>query len=326
MLTIRPYRNEDPPRLLSLWKRSQQQRTRTRLIPLSMSTLQMQTLGLPFFDRRSILLAFDNQEPVGYIHTTLGPTPDGFNLNRRSAHICFLCVDPAYHDLWGAARALLFAAEHHLAQLGVEEIFGGSPRPSAPFYIGFYGGSEPIAFFDSDQYLIQVFLESGYHIHKNTARFYLDLANYIPPMTSAMVHWHSRLDVEFSETPKPKTWWDACAFANFEWIEATAFLSDAHRPVARIRVRVANPDMDEAQVLYGGTWDAGLMDARVHPDFYRQGVAAYTLAEMLRYLAGKNQIKQIEAHIDEDSISMYSLLRSLLWKQIDTGKIFRKEI
>ncbi|MDR1141517.1 MAG: GNAT family N-acetyltransferase [Planctomycetaceae bacterium] len=326
MLTIRSYRNEDPPRLLSLWKKSQQQGTRTRLMPLSMNTLQMQILGLPFLDRRSIFLAFENQEPVGYIHTTLAPTPDGFNLNHRSAHICFLCVDPVYQDRWGVARELLRAGEQYLAEQGVEEIFGGSPRPSAPFYIGFYGGSEPIAFFDSDQYLVQVFLEAGYQIFKNTARFYLNLPNYIPPMTSAMVQWHSRLDVEFNETPVPKTWWDACAYANFEWIEATAFLNTTHRPVARIRVRVANPDMDESQVLYGGTWDAGLMDIRVHPDFYRQGVAAYTLAEMLRYLVGKNQIKQIEAHIDEDSVSMYPLLRSLLWNQIDTGKIFRKEI
>ncbi|MDR2754908.1 MAG: GNAT family N-acetyltransferase [Planctomycetaceae bacterium] len=326
MLTIRPYRNEDPPRLLSLWKRSQRQGTRTRLMSLSMNTLQMQTLGIPFLDRCSILLAFENQEPVGYIHTTLAPNADGFSLNRRSAHICFLCVDPAYHDLWGAARALLHSAEHYFVEQGVEEIYGGSPRPSAPFYIGFYGGSEPIAFFDSDQYLIQVFLEMGYQIFKNTARFHLDLFDYIPPMTSAMVQWHSKLDIEFNETPKPRTWWDACAYANFEWIEAVAFLSNTHRPVARIRVRIANPDIDEAQVLYGGTWDAGLMDVRVHPDFYRQGVAAYTLAEMLRYLVGKNQIRQIEAHIDEDSVSMYSLLRSLLWNQIDTGKIFRKEI
>jgi ribosomal protein S18 acetylase RimI-like enzyme len=327
MLTIRPFRNEDPPRLLSLWTKSQRQGTRSQLMPLSMNTLQSQVLGLPFFDRRSIQLAFENHEPVGYIHTTLGPTPDGFGLNRRTGHICFLCVDPAYPDLRRVAHQLLCAGEQYLAGQGVEEIFGGSPRPSAPFYVGFYGGSEPIAFFDSDQYLIQVFLESGYQIFKNSARFHLELTDYLPPMTSAMVHWHTRLDIEFDEKPMVKSWWMACAHANFEWLETRAYLSATHRPVALIQIRITNPDAEEeSQALYGGTWDAGLMDTRVHPEFHRQGVAAYTLAETLRYLVGKKQIRQIEAHIDEDVTTMYPLLRSLLWNQIDTGKIFRKEI
>ena len=299
---------------------------RSRLIPLSMNILQMQTLGLPFFDPRSIMLAFDDDTPVGYVHTTLGPSPDGFNLSSRTGQICFLAVNPECSDPVSVARALLEAAEKYLIDLGVEEIYGGSPRPCAPFYIGFFGGAEAIGFFDSDTHLIRAFHEAGYEVFKNTVRFHLDLRDFKPRITPIVVGLMEKLDIFINDLPKPKTWWEACSFANFSWMEASARLKSNGRPVARIRVRVANPDMEDEDVLYSGTWDAGLMDVRVLPDFHRQGVAAYTLGEMLRYLVMQGQAEQIEAHIAEDSATMYPLLRSLSWREIDTGKIFLKSI
>jgi GNAT superfamily N-acetyltransferase len=48
-----------------------------------------------------------------------------------------------------------------------------------------------------------------------------------------------------------------------------------------------------------GAKHAGLMDVRVLPDFHRQGVAAYTMNEMLRFLARDHNVHHIEAHIVE---------------------------
>ena len=70
MLTVRPFRNEDPPRLLKLWRRTQRSRDKLPPLPsLSIERLQAQVLGLPMLDRRSIMLAFNDETPVGYIHT-----------------------------------------------------------------------------------------------------------------------------------------------------------------------------------------------------------------------------------------------------------------
>ena len=326
MLTIRPFRNEDSPCLLDLWKKNQVQGLRSRLIPLTMNTLQMQVLGIPFFDPRSIMLALDGKTPIGYVHTTLGPDANGADQTRRSGQICFLAVDSGYADVSAATQALLTAAERYLTGLGVKEIYGGSPRPCAPFYIGFHGGAEAIGFFDSQTHVIEAFRETGFEVYKTTVRFRLGLTNYTPPMPPGILDWLNKLDIVINDLPLPKTWWEACSFANFEWLEAAARLKSNGRPVARVRIRVANPDSEETDDLYQGCWDAGLMDVRVHPDFYRQGVAAYTLRELLRFLIDQSYVRQIEAHIADDSAMMYPLLRSLHWEEIDTGKIFRKTI
>lgn len=326
MLTIRPFRNTDPPLLLRLWKQSRDPDSRSRLIPLSINTLLMQVLGLPMFDPRSIMLAFNGDNPVGYVHTTPGPTDDGSDLCPQTGQICFLAVDLDYPDKVDAARALLDAAEHYLVGRGALKIYGGSPRPCAPFYIGFHGGAEAIGFFDSQSHVIRAFEESGYALYKTTARFRLNLRDYVPPFIDSILEWEDKIEVGFSDFPLPKTWWEACSFANFEWIEAVAKLKSNGRPVARIRVRVANPDTEEMDRLYKGCWDVGLMDVRVHPDFHRQGVAAYTLRETLRRLMLHSHIMQIEAHIADDSSTMYPLLRLLRWEEVDTGKIFCKQI
>jgi ribosomal protein S18 acetylase RimI-like enzyme len=291
-----------------------------------MNSLQMQTLGTPFFDRRSVMLAFDADRAVGYVHCTPGPSADGSCLDPVTGQICFLCVDPAYPDRWGMAAALMTAAENYLTGLGAKVIFGGSPRYCAPFYFGFYGGSEPLAFFDSDQYITQTFLAAGYAPFKKTVRFHLNLTDYVSSMSPAMVGWSSRLELEHELPVYPKTWWQACAVANFQWMETMAYLSSSHRPIARILLRIANPDAEHDETLYGRTWDAGLMHIGVHPDFRHQGIAAYVLGETLQHLVQQQRVARIEAHIADDMPFTLNLLRSMKWNTVDTGTLFRKTV
>ncbi len=330
MLTIRPFRNSDPPLLLALWTQSRNRDSRAELIPLSEKIIQMQTLGPPFFDRRSIMLAFQDRQPVGYVHATLGPSSDGSDLDHQTGQICFVAVDPSVApevaDSVSVTKALLQAAETYLIGLGCKEIFGGSPRPCAPFYTGFFGGAEPIGFFDSDVPLIQAFRESGYSVVKNTVRFHLDLHDFEPRVTMSSVEQMDKLDIVINRSPKPKTWWEACSFAHFAWLEVAAQLRSSGRTVARIRVRITKPDQEAKDAMRKTNCDAGLMDVRVLPDFHRQGVAAYTMGELLRHLARYCNVGQIEAHIADDTPTMFSLLRSLNWHEIDQGKVFRKMI
>jgi ribosomal protein S18 acetylase RimI-like enzyme len=324
MLMIRSFHNEDPPRLLELWKKSRRYDEQPVLIPLSLNVLQAQVLGLPLLDFRSIILAFDGEIPVGYVHTTFAPLADGSGFDQTTGHICFLCVDPMYHDTIGAAKTLIKAGEQYLKGQGAEEVFGGSPRPGAPFYTGFYSGGEAIGILGSDAVIVRAFLESGYQIHRRTIWFHRDLRNYEPPLSPNSVAWHSQLTLELNEIPKAKTWWEACLLANGDWLEATAYLNQTMRPIARARIRIACPDTDEARTMYGGTWSASLMDIRVHPEFYRKGVAAYTLRELLRHLAAQNQIVEIDSHVAEDSVAFYALLRTQIWEERDIGYIFFK--
>ncbi|MGL4594522.1 MAG: hypothetical protein ACRCUY_07330 [Thermoguttaceae bacterium] len=324
MLTFRPFRNDDPATLLMLWQKEEAYLERKGLMSLTMNFVQVQVLGLPFLDRHSILLAHDDDIPVGYIHVSFGPGGDGSGLSRQTGHICYLCVDRCCRNPVEVAKLLIREGEKYLFQRGSEEVFGGSPHLSAPFYTGFHGGGESIGFFDSETHLTSAFLTSDYKLLTRTSRFHLDLRNYKPPITSKTVGWRSELYLEFDDAPRPKNWWEACAMANFDWLQVTAIHAETNRPIARVRVRVANPETTVEDLLYNRTWDASLIDIRVHPEYHGRGIGIYTLGETLRHLTATSQVSQIEAHISDDVSYLSSILLALNWSKVDSGNIFYK--
>ncbi|MDR2171433.1 MAG: GNAT family N-acetyltransferase [Planctomycetaceae bacterium] len=331
MLTVRSFRNEDPPRLLSLWRKSQLRGNRAKLTPLTMGVLQSQVLGIPFFDPRSIWLAFDGGDAVGFIHTCFSANELRSGFSDLGGNICFIAVDPSYSDKAVCARVLIRAGTEYLRGRNVKEIFGGSLRPSPcpSFYTGFYGGGEAIGFFDSDIHIVQGFLDSGYISCANTVRYALKLSGYTPPITVNTVGWRQNLTLMFNTAPSPANWWDACSLAHFDYIEVTAYMNSTGKPIARARVRIANPmpednGMDFGSRMYIEAWDAALMDIRVHPDFHKSGVGAYTLGELLRQLVAQKIVARIEAHIQEDAKGLNMLLLAMKWEKIDAGKIYHK--
>ena len=326
MLTVRSFRNEDPPRLLQLWKETQQRQGGCApVLSLSLNQFQAQMLGLPMLDTQSIMLAIDDEAPVGYVHTTFVPTQDGHSFDNTTGQICFLCVDPQYSDISGAAAALIRAGENYLSGLGARKIFGGSPSPSAPFYTGFYSGGGAVGILHSDETTVNAFHVANYQIHQKTAWFHFDLRNHSPVIHVETVVYNDEFEVEINETPLAKTWWEGCAFTNGIWFDATAYLTRTNRPVARLRTRITYPDTENFLTMYGGTWLASLMELRVHPDFVDGGIEKYLLGELIRYLVAHNQVVQIEAHVATDS-PLFSLLRNQSWLERDSGYVFVKEI
>jgi len=295
------------------------------LVPLSFNTLQTQILGLPMLDTRSIMLAFDGVVPVGYIHTTFAPDKDGYSLDYTTGQICFLCVDPDYYDASGVAAELIRAGEDYLIDLGAQQIFGGSPPPSAPFYTGFYGGGAAVGFLCSDRAIINAFSVANYQIYQKTAWFHFDLQALATAITEETIGYYTDLEVEIRETSSAKTWWDGCALSNGIWFDATAYLTQGKRPIARLRMRIAYPDSETLLKMYGGTWLASLMELRVHPDYIGKGIALFLLGELIQYLATQNQHFHIEAHVTEGS-PLFELLRNQMWQERDSGCIFVKTL
>jgi len=326
MLTIRSFRNEDPPRLLELWRKTQQNRDRfAPLLALSRNQLQSQILGLPMLDNRSIMLAFEHKTPVGYIHTTLAPADHKHSFDPTTGQICFLCVIPKYYDVPGAAATLISAAEEYLSGLGVQTIYGGSPSPSAPFYTGLYGGGEAIGILHSDQAIVKVFHAANYQVYQKTRWFHFDLRHYSPTVTLETIGYYAELAIEIHEVPEANTWWEGCIQTNGIWFDAMAYQVQTNRPIARLRIRISYPDTENILAMYGGNWLASLIELRVHPDFDNDGTKKYLLEETIRYLATQNQVSQIEAHVAEDSL-LFALLHSQSWEERDSGYVFVKKM
>ncbi len=78
--------------------------------------------------------------------------------------------------------------------------------------------------------------------------------------------------------------------------------------------------------MFDQSWEAALMDIRVHSRYRRQGLGTFVLNEALRHLIKRKQVFQIEAHISEEAPFVLSLLNSMRWRVLETGTIFRKEI
>ena len=323
MLTVRPFRNEDPPRLLELWRRTRRYGDTYDPLPtLSLEQLQTQILGLPMLDIQSIMIAFDDGRPVGYIHTTFAPDHDGHSFDYTVGQICFLCVDSIYSGASQAATTLIRAGEDYLFGLGAQTIFGGSPSPSVPFYTPFYSGGEAVGILHSDEAVINAFYEANYQIYQATTWFHLDIQNYTPDLSAETDGYYGEIEIEISEASKAKTWWEGCTLANGIWFDATAFLARTERPIARLRTRITYPNTEP---VYGKTWIASLVELRVHPNFDHREIKNILLEKLLQYLAAQNQIHQVEAHTI-DHTPLFTLLRGRSWTERERGSIFIKNV
>ena len=326
MLTIRSFRNEDPPKLLEIWRKNRLVPEQNRFFPLSMAKLDIGPLAMPFFDRREIQLALVDDQPVGFAHVGFGPNPSGSDLSRDVGHIAMIAVVPEYPEPVVVCKELIKACEAVLIDSGVRDIYGGSPHPSLPYYFGLYGGAEPVGFFDADTAVVEAFQQLGYDANQKTIRFQRELADYSPPFLPTMLQWKSKLRLLVNDRPTAKNWWDALVLVQYDWIEVTAMLEEKNMPVAQIRIRLTEPDAEPAYRLYGNNWNAALTDIRVRPDHHHRGVGTYILAETLRYVIAMERVARIEAHIAESSSNLYRLLRVLDWNEAETGTIFNKKV
>ena len=326
MLTIRPFLNEDPPKLLEIWQKNRIGPKRPHFFPLSMERLDIGPLAMPFFNRREIQLALVDSQPVGFAHVGYGPNPSGSDLSREVGHIALVAVVPETPEPIAVCKELIKAGEAVLIDSGVRDIYGGSPHPSLPFYFGLYGGAEPVGVFDADTSVGEAFRRLGYDTDQKTVRFQRELTNYSPPFIPKMLQWKSKLRLVVNDRPAARNWLDALSLVQYDWIEATAMLAENNMPVAQIRIRLTEPESGTQHRLYDNNWGAALTDIRVRPDHHHRGVGTYVLAETLRYVIAMERATRIEAHLADSCAPLQGLLKVLGWEEVETGTIFNKKV
>ena len=294
---------------------------------MSMSVVEQDAgpLGIPFFDRRCLQLAFDDERPVGFAHASFAPKTDGSGLSTEVGHIAVVVVVPDCPEPVVVCKELIQACENVLITGGAREIFGGSPRPSLPFYLGLYGGADPIGIFDADAPVIEAFRQLGYEIHEKTRRFDRELTNYQYRIRPATLRWKGNIQFQIDDFPLAKNWLDAVSLAHCEWLEFLAIQTENSMPVAKVRIRRSPSGADQFQRMYDDNWNAALTDIRVHPDFHRKGLGTFVLSEILRFLAKEDRTARIEAHITDSCSSLCGLLCNMGWREVETGTIFVKK-
>ena len=337
MLTIRTFCNTDSPALLTIWeKRAALNPEHFR--PLSMELLEQHVLGKPFFDRNGLFLAFNDHQPVGFAHAAFGPNEGHSDIDSTTGVVCLIMVLPDDPNRSTVAAELLKACEQYLVRRGAKRIYGGAVRPAAPFYMGLYGGSEPLGVFESDKVVSQLYRQSNYEIVSHTLLFRTSLINYRPPITAKTVQWRRSVSLHFTDLPTPSHWWEACMMCNFTWLELQGRVAHEPKPVATVTARITDsremPDFDLAQhassfvtpdLSIGRTLVAGLMDIRVQDDRKHKGLGTYMLGEMVRELQ-RRYVTLFEAQAAEENEPLIKLLNTMRWNIADHGAVYLKTV
>jgi GNAT superfamily N-acetyltransferase len=316
MLQYRTFCNTDPPVLASIWRSRQGQ---PGLVPsVSSDVFDQLVLGKPYFDAQGLIIAREDDRPVGFAHAGFGPTEAEDAISTELGVTCMLIVRPDCPEAEVAA-GLLERCEDYLHRHGAKVLYGGAIRPLNPFYLGLYGGSELPGVLESDAVAQQAYRVHGYREIDRTCILQRDVATFHPAVSRQHMQLRRNTVVEVIVDPPARSWWEACTLGDFD---LTRF---------QLTARGGGPAMAWAMVrnlqstgAYGPACAAGLIELEVLPECRRQGLAGFLLAEVFRQL-GPQGVALVEAQTMQHNTAGLALYQKLGFQQVDQGVVFRKE-
>jgi ribosomal protein S18 acetylase RimI-like enzyme len=315
MLHYRTFQNIDPPTLASIWRSHAGQPGLAH--PVSVDLLEQLVFGKLYFDYQGLILAFEGDRPVGFVHAGFGPNPQGTGLCMEQGAICMLLVRPDC-PVKEVASGLLSESEAYLRRRGAKSVFGGSVKPLTPFYMGMYGGCALPGVLESDVITCDLYRTEGYQEVGRTLIFTLDLDTFRAPVDRQQLQLRRKMGVEAKCDPSPSSWWDACTTGEFVLTRFEASLKGSGTIAAWAMFR----DMGPGGMGHSGRIE-GLIDVHVAPAEQRQGLGTFLLSEAFRYLASQGA-QQIEAQTTQENVAGLALFRKLGFRQTDEAVIFRK--
>jgi GNAT superfamily N-acetyltransferase len=286
--------------------------------PISVELLEQLVFGKVYFDSHGLILAHDDERPVGFVHAGFGPNEARDRLSTEKGVTCVVVVRPDCHEA-EVAEGLLERSEAYLRQRGATVLYGGGIAPWDPFYLGLYGGSDLPGVLDSDRLTQQLYRTHGYEQVDRTLLFRCRLANLQPVVDRQQMLMRRRLVVEMDADPPARDWWEARAAADFDYIRFELVSRSPSGPVACATFR----SMELYSSNLGRT--LGLVDIEVQPPYRRQGAAMFLLGEAFRRLTQQGT-QVVEAQTTEQNQASIGLLDKLGFTKVAQGKVFRKVV
>ncbi len=285
--------------------------------PMSVDLFDSLIFAKPYFDRHGLIVAVDDEVPVGFAHASFGPTDDERDLSTRWG-VTSLVMVRANYQRRGIAAELVARSEEYLRSRGAEVLYAGGIRPLNGFYIGLYGGSELPGVLDSTRRAQELFEAAGYRSIDRTVVYHRDLAGFRAPMDRQQMQIRRRCQVVVSEDPAPRTWWEACTYGTFD---RSRFELVANQGGARLASATFWGILPLAASW--GVHAAGLIELEVAEEHRRQGLATHLLGEAFRHFANLG-ITLVEVQTMENNTAARQLYTKLGFHLIDGGNVYRK--
>lgn len=316
MIGLRPFRNSDPPHLAEIWRA--QPRERGLAQPASVDTLELLVLAKPYFENAGLIVATDNDQPVGFAHAGFGPSANENGLCREMGTTYMLMVRPNYQRQ-GIGRQLLAATERYLSAAGAKVLYGGGIFPLNAFYLGLYGGSEMPGVLDSVPRAQRLFETSGYRAIDRVLVWQRSLVGFRPSVDRQQMHVRRRSLLQASEDPPARTWWDACTYGPFQRIRFELL----DRQTGGLLASAVAWNIEPLATAWG-VHAAGITELAVHAEHRRQGIGSFLLGEALRHLQ-LNGFTRVEVQTMQHNEAARGLYAKLGFELIDQGTVFRKD-
>lgn len=315
LIRYRAFRNNDPPALAEIWR--SQPVEHGRLQPMSAALFEQFVLSKPYFDNAGLIVACDDDRPIGFAHAAFGPAETGERLSTRFGNTCLVMVRTEYRRQ-GIGSALLGRCETYLRQRGAEVIYGGAIAPFYGFYLGLYGGSELPGVLDSDVAEQRLFQAHGYREVDRVHVLEREIAGYRPPVDRNQMQIRRRSCVEAIADPTPANWWEACAWSGLEQKRYELTLRDTGGVAASASVWLLEP------LSAGwGVRAAGIIALDVDAAVHRQGIATYLMGDIMRQLAAEG-IGLVQVQTMQHNQPALKLYEKLGFHLVNQGAVYRK--
>ncbi len=316
MHCLRPFRNTDPPHLAEIWRSQPPQRT--LLQPISASLLEYGVFSKMHFDREGLIVATQDEVPVGFVHAGFGPNEDFTGLDT-SLGTTYMLMLRAGHEDPALANQLLEASEKFLRSRGASVLYAGGVNPMNSFYLGLYGGSEIPGILESNQVLRETCLERGYRETCQIPILQSDLKMFRPPLSRSVRQIRRLTRIAETVDPVASSWWDACVWGAMQRDRFELVDSSNNRIVAMASFWDIQPLSSS-----WGVCTSGLFDVYVEPDWRRRGAASYLLSEAFQRLRSRG-VGTVEAQTMASNDAAVAMYQHLGFSEVDRGRLFRKD-
>ena len=315
MLTYRTFRNSDPPVLITLWRSRAGQPG--LLQPVSPDLLEQLVFAKLYFDYSGLLLAWEDDQPVGFAHAGFGPNADESWTSTEAGVICVVLVRPGCAEAEVAA-GLVDRCEEYLRCRGAKTLYGGGLYPLNPFYVGLYGGSELPGVLDSDTTARDVFAARGYREVERTALLRRELSGFEAVVDRRQMQVRRQMMVEVTADAPTRTWWEACTVGDFDLTRFELVPRGGGSAVATATFRSMEPS---GAGSVGRA--AGLIGVSVDPSYRRRGMALFLLSEAFRQFL-RQGILHVEVQARQSNLVVLEMLRKLGFEEIGQGGVWKK--
>lgn len=315
MIHYRPFLNSDPPVIAEIWR--SQLPSKALIQPMTPALLDDTVFAKPFFDRQGLILAIDDDQPVGFVHAGFGPNAEQTGLDHTSGTTALLLVSP-HRDRDAIARELLSRSEQYLRDRGATNLFGGATNNLAPFYLGLYGGSRLSGVFASDAASVDLFRGSGYSEVAYARIFRRKLTGFRPPVDRELMQVRRQFQLVKQADSLPQTWWEASEFASIERLDFVLLPKAQKAPVAEATFWDIEPLASS-----WGVHAMGLLSLEVSAVANERAVATHFFGEIFRQLQGSG-ITLVEFQLQADQTLALEACLKLGLEEIDQGLLFQK--